>query len=88
MELYVLSPVSGGKKREAPKEEEKTLWVDARSFSEDDFNEFLEMAEGYAGATRCKVLYGGKRYEFSVNLSRAFLAELRTFVGEEKIKFV
>lgn len=67
---------------------ERVLWVDARSLSGEDFGELVEMMEGYAGSVKTKILYAGKRYEYSVNLSKAFMAELRTFVTGEQIKLV
>lgn len=67
---------------------ERVLWVDARSLSGEDFDELVEMMEGYAGNVKTKILYGGKRFEYSVNLSKAFMAELRTFVTGEQIKIV
>ncbi len=70
------------------KEPEKVLWIDARALGEEDFAELLEMLEGYPGAVLAKILHGGKRYECPVNLSRAFLAELRTFVPEACVKLV
>ncbi len=69
-------------------EKEQVLWLDARSLGEQDFGEFLEMVAEYAGKTKCKILNGGKRYEFSVNPSRAFMAEIRTFLPAEAVKLV
>lgn len=76
------------KRVERVEEKEKVLWVDARALPEEDFTELLEMMEGYAGKSPTKILHGGKRYEYSVNLTRAFLAELRTFVPEPCVKLV
>ncbi len=70
------------------KEPEKVLWIDARTLGEEDFAELLEMLEGYPGAVLAKILHGGRRYECPVNLSRAFIAELRTFVPEACVKLV
>ena len=67
---------------------ERTLWLDARRLSSEDFSELLETIEGYAGNTKVKILNGGKRFEFAVNVTRAFLAEVRTFLPEECVKFV
>ncbi len=63
-----------------------TLWVDARTLSQEDFEELLEVMEGYSGDATAKLLHGGKRYEFGVRLSRALMAELRTFLPEKNIK--
>ncbi len=68
--------------------EEQTLWLDARGLGEEEFSELLETIEGYEGGTTAKILHGGKRYEFGVNVSRAFLAELRTFLPEGCVKLL
>lgn len=68
--------------------QEQVLWLDARNLTEEDFSELLEMAEEYPGNTAAKILYGGKRYEFKVNLTRALWAELRTFLPENCIKLL
>ena len=72
----------------AEEEREKVLWLDARKMDEGEFEELLEALSEYAGNTKSKILYGGKRYEYSVNLSRALMAELRTFLPESCIKVV
>ena len=80
-------------KREAParnerKSGEQVLWLDARNMGEEDFEELLDTLSGYEGETHCKVLHGGRRYEFPVRLTRALMAELRTFLPESAIKLV
>ena len=74
----------------AEKEEEKEqiLWIDARSLTEEDFNELLETLSSYAGDVKCKLLYGGKRYEFRVRLNRAFMAEVMSFLSENCVKLL
>ena len=67
---------------------EQVLWLDARALSEEDFQELLEMLKEYEGNMTAKVLHGGKRYELAVHQSRAFLAELRTFLPQNCIKVV
>ena len=67
---------------------EKVLWLDARELSEEDFEELIEMMEGYVGGTLTKILHGGKRFEYAVNVTKAFQAELRTFLPDEKIKLL
>ncbi len=79
------------KREAAPVEREKkeqVLWLDARGLSEEDFAELLDMMEGYSGEIRTKILHGGKRYEYAVELSHAFRAELLTFLREDCIKLV
>ena len=66
----------------------RVLWLDARNMGEEDFEELLDTLSGYAGETPSKVLHGGKRYEFPVRLTRALMAELRTFLPETAIKLV
>ncbi len=72
----------------AAEEQQQVLWLDARTMSEEDFGELIEALAEYAGKTRAKILHGGKRYEYSVNLNRALMAELRTFLPESQIKIV
>ncbi len=66
----------------------ETLWVDARTLSEEDFADLLEMLDGYPGEMIAKILHGGKRFEAGVRLSRALVAELRGFLPESCIKVV
>lgn len=68
--------------------EERVLWLDARPLSEEDFSELLDTVQGYPGTTRAKILHGGKRFEFSVNLSHAFLAEIHTFLPDTSVKIL
>ncbi len=67
---------------------EQVLWLDARGLSEEDFEELVETVTEYAGAFKAKILHGGKRYEFSVNMNRAFAAEIKCFLPAECIKVV
>ncbi len=75
-----------------PSEEQKTheqvLWLDARGMETDEFEELIEAIEEYAGDTMAKILFGGKRYEYRVRITRALLAELRTFLPERCIKLI
>ena len=66
----------------------ETLWVDARTLSEEDFADLLDMLDGYPGELTAKILHGGKRFEAGVRLSRALIAELRAFLPESCIKVV
>ncbi len=67
---------------------EETLWLDARTLSEEEFGELIETLEGYQGGTKAKILFGGKRYEYGVRISRALIAELRMFLPDSCIKIV
>ncbi len=69
-------------------EHEQVLWLDARSMSEEDFEELIDTVTGYAGSVKAKILHGGRRYEFGVNLNRALTSELRLFLPAECIKLV
>ena len=79
-----------GKAEENASEEMRpqVLWLDARTLSEEDFGELLEMLGDYAGSQQTKILHGGKRYEYAVTLNRAFAAELHAFLPEKCIKLV
>ncbi len=87
--LDVLDPEEQTKKAEpGAREQEQVLWLDARLLAEEDFNELVDALEGYQGETKAKILYGGKRFEYGIRLSRALAAELRTFLPESCIKIV
>ena len=73
---------------EAPSAQEQALWLDARAMGEEDFSELIEAVTGYAGTTKAKILHGGKRYEFGVNLNHALASELRLYLPPECIKLV
>lgn len=66
----------------------KTLWLDARKLPDEDFEELLEILNGYPGDSPVKILHGGKRFECEVKLTRALQAELRAFLSEAEIKLV
>ena len=66
----------------------QVLWLDARALPEDEFEELLETISAYAGDVKTKILHGGKRYEYGVNLSRALTAELKTFLPGSCVKLV
>ncbi len=68
--------------------QEQVLWLDARTLSDDDFEELIEAITEYPGKIKTKILHGGKRFEYSVNLSRAFTAELRSFLPSQCIKLL
>ena len=48
----------------------------------------LETILSYEGDVRTKILHADKRFEYSVHISRALMAELRTFLPEQCIKLV
>lgn len=67
---------------------QEVLWLDARQLADEDFDELIEMLGDYAGALPVKVLHGGKRYEYAVNPTRGFWAELRAFLPQSCVKLV
>ena len=69
-------------------QEERVVWLDARALPKEDFEELLETVQSYPGPVRTKILHDGKRFEFSINLSRAFQAEIRTFLPESCVKIL
>ena len=88
LEAFVPPEEKPAAAEEAPVERPQVFWLDARALSDEDFGELLETVSAYEGDVRTKILHGGKRYEFSVRLSRALTAELRTFLPEECMKLV
>ena len=83
-------PAEKTQEESAPEQEEKAqvLWLDARALTEEDFSELIETVMGYAGTTVTKILHGGKRYEYGVNLNRALASELRLYLPASCIKLV
>ncbi len=75
-------------KVEAEVPKRQVLWLDARGMDEEDFGELIDTVCGYEGETCVKILHAGKRYEYFVNLNRAFAAEVRSFLPEKCIKIV
>ncbi len=71
-----------------PESTEEVLWLDARKLTEEDFNDLIDMLGDYQGGTKAKILFGGKRFEYSVRLSRALIAEVRMFLPDPCIKIV
>lgn len=71
-----------------PADVQSVLWLDARALSEEDFEELIDTVRQYEGDTPVKILHGGKRIEYTVRLSRAFTAELRTFLPRSCMKIV
>ncbi len=68
---------------------EKVLWLDARTMDGEEFEELLDALSEYEGTTKTKIVRSEKeRYSYSVNLSRALMAELRTFLPESCIKLM
>ncbi len=74
--------------RKLTEEKEQVLWLDARALNEEEMEEFLLMLQEYPGTLKAKILNGGKRYEYSVNYSRAFRAELGTFLQDGCVKLI
>ncbi len=89
MEEFVIGENKAEPKQEkAETPQRQVLWIDARELSKEDFDELIDTLEGYQGETLTKILNGGKRYEYYVNLNRACIAEIRTFLPETKVKLV
>ncbi len=89
MEEFVIGENKAEPKQEKAKTPQRqVLWIDARELSKEDFDELIDTLEGYQGETLTKILNGGKRYEYYVNLNRACIAEIRTFLPETKVKLV
>lgn len=89
MEEFVIGENKAEPKQEkAETSQRQVLWIDARELSKEDFDELIDTLEGYQGETLTKILNGGKRYEYYVNLNRACIAEIRTFLPETKVKLV
>ena len=88
LEAFTPPDAPEGPASAASSEPDRVLWLDARALSDEDFAELLETLELYAGTLRTKILHGGKRYEYCVNPSHAFRAELKTFLPEACVKLI
>ncbi len=68
----------------------KVLWINAKDLEKEDLDELLEVIQSYPGTTEVRIVQNGKKFKLNggVNMSRAFLAELSTFVPNSCIKLV
>ena len=71
-------------------EEEKRLWLNITALEEEDVEELLETLSFHAGNTTVYFVKDGKKMLCSqkVNLNKAFMAELFSFLPENCIKIV
>jgi DNA polymerase-3 subunit alpha len=69
---------------------QNVLWLNASGLDDGEFDELQEMLSAYRGATEVRVLRGKQkfRYPAGITRSKAFEAELRTFLPADCIKFV
>jgi DNA polymerase-3 subunit alpha len=69
---------------------QNVLWLNASGLDDGEFEELQEMLSAYRGDTAVKVLRGTQkfRYPAGITRSKAFEAELRTFLPADCIKFV
>ena len=84
------SSLEGGASESAQQKPESVLWLNAGRLDDEAFDEFVNMISNYEGATVCKIVRGDKRYKLptGVNYCRGLIAELRTFIDEDDIKYV
>ncbi len=76
-----------GEKAPAAEQKEEVLWLDARTLSEADYADFLEVLASYPGQMTAKILRGERGgMRTAVNFSRALQSELMLFLPAEKIK--
>lgn len=64
------------------------LWLNVTDLSDDDFSELTETIASYPGDTPVRLVMGKQKLRLSggVNMSKAFMAELYTFLPEKCIK--
>jgi hypothetical protein len=69
---------------------QNVLWLNASGLDDGEFDELQEMLSAYRGATEVRVLRGKQkfRYPAGITRSKAFEAELCTFLPADCIKFV
>ena len=73
-----------------PQREPSKLWLDARGMDEGEFEELADMLAAYSGPIEVWIAYGGKKYRYSKGIVRtkAFEAELSTFLPPKCIKYM
>ncbi|MBD5584222.1 MAG: DNA polymerase III subunit alpha [Clostridia bacterium] len=88
VELDVKSDKKPSENREDKKQE--VLWINASSLNDEAFDELLTTLSNYEGQILCKILRGGKRYNFpnGVNYCRGLLAELYSLLEQSDVKYV
>ncbi|MBR7100142.1 MAG: DNA polymerase III subunit alpha [Clostridia bacterium] len=74
----------------ANEQKPKVLWLQASNLDEGEFEELQEMLAVYVGEVEVRIVRGGKKFRSSqgVNCNKAFMAELKTFLPEDCIKYV
>ncbi|MBO5782756.1 MAG: hypothetical protein J6R24_01285, partial [Clostridia bacterium] len=74
----------------ASEQKPKVLWLQASNLDEGEFEELQEMLAVYVGEVEVRIVRGGKKFRSSqgVNCNKAFMAELKTFLPEDYIKYV
>jgi DNA polymerase III alpha subunit len=84
------SASAGSSVQPSDKPVQNVLWLNASGLDDGEFDELQEMLSAYRGETEVKVLRGTQkfRYPAGITRSKAFEAELRTFLPAECIKFV
>ncbi|MBP5243033.1 MAG: DNA polymerase III subunit alpha, partial [Clostridia bacterium] len=66
------------------------LWLNASALDDGEFDELQEMLSAYTGDTEVRVVRGGQKFRYpeGITRSKAFEAELRTFLPADCIKYV
>ncbi|MBQ9081459.1 MAG: hypothetical protein IJY26_02345, partial [Clostridia bacterium] len=72
------------------KTEQGVLWLNATSLDEGEFEELQEMLSAYHGPIEVKILRGKQKFRYpqGITRSKAFEAELKTFLPADCIKYV
>lgn len=70
--------------------EPSVLWLNAEGLDDGEFEELQEMLSAYRGNIDVRVVRGGKKFRYPEGIvrSRAFEAELKTFLPPECIKYI
>ena len=71
-------------------EREKNLWLNVSVLDEEDLEELLDTLTFYEGETTVYFVKNGKKMLCTqkVNVNKALLAELSTFLPQDYIKFI
>ncbi len=73
-----------------PAEKQRVLWLNATSLDEGEFEELQDMLSAYEGPTEVRILRGRQKFRYPRGIvrSRAFEAELATFLSADCVKFL
>lgn len=88
--MHALNSVDAERTAAETQRKPSKLWLDAREMDEGEFDELADMLAAYAGPIEVWIAHGGKKYRYPEGISRtkAFEAELATFLPPKCIRYM